>query len=93
MSITIKYAPLSYQIGGNRKRSEQSMNADHNSHSRNSVFDYHLLPVGRQTAIKHCVSNKLRSMFVHSINVFDCCLSGVFIEYTEYVAKTIRNKG
>ena len=29
ISITIKCAPLSYQIGGNRKRSEQSMNVDH----------------------------------------------------------------
>ena len=29
ISITIKYAPLSYRTGGNRKRSEQSMNADH----------------------------------------------------------------
>ena len=27
ISITIKYAPLSYRTGGNRKRSEQSMNA------------------------------------------------------------------
>ena len=30
ISVTIKYAPLSYKIEGNRKRSEQSMNADHN---------------------------------------------------------------
>ena len=29
ISITIKYAPLSYRTGGNRKRSEQSMNAVH----------------------------------------------------------------
>ena len=29
ISITIKYAPLSYQISGNKKRSEQSMKADH----------------------------------------------------------------
>ena len=28
---------------------------------------------------------------VDSINVFDCHLSDVFIEYTEIVAKTIRN--
>ena len=32
-------------------------------------------------------------MFTDSINIFDCHLSGVFIDYTEYVAKTIRNKG
>ena len=31
ISITIKYAPLSYRKGGNRKRSEQSMNAVHKS--------------------------------------------------------------
>ena len=29
--------------------------------------------------------------FVDSINVFDCHLFDVFIEYTELVAKTIRN--
>ena len=29
ISITIKYAPLLYRTGGNRKRSEQSMNAVH----------------------------------------------------------------
>ena len=28
ISISTKYAPLSYRTGGNRKRSEQSMNAD-----------------------------------------------------------------
>ena len=34
-------------------------------------------------------------MFVDSINVFDCRLSEVFIEYrpTEHIAKTIRNNG
>ena len=31
ISIIIKYAPLLYRTGGNRKRSEQSMNADHKS--------------------------------------------------------------
>ena len=29
--------------------------------------------------------------FVNSINVFDCKISDVFIEYTEIVAQTIRN--
>ena len=29
ISISIKYAPLSYRTGGNRKRSEPSMTADH----------------------------------------------------------------
>ena len=34
-------------------------------------------------------------MFVNSINVFDCRISEVFIENrpTEYIARTIRNKG
>ena len=31
ISISIKYAPLSFRTGGNRKRSEQSMTADHRS--------------------------------------------------------------
>ena len=31
ISITIKYAPLSFRAGGNRKRTEQSMNAVHKS--------------------------------------------------------------
>ena len=74
ISITIKYAPLSYRTGGNRKRPEQSMNAVHKS-LENSVFDCHLSPVGRQTAIKNSVFNDLRSTFVDSIIVFDCRLS------------------
>ena len=46
-------------------------------------------------AIKNSVSNDLISTFVDSINVFDCRLSEVFVEYrpTEYIAKTIQNKG
>ena len=42
-------------------------------------------------AIKNSVSNNLRSKFVDSINVFDCSLSEVFIEYrpTEYITKNI----
>ena len=44
---------------------------------------------------KNSVSNDLRSMFVDSINVFDCRISELFIEYrpVEYIARTIRNKG
>ena len=46
-------------------------------------------------AIKNSVSNDLRPTFVDSINVFDCRIPEVFIEYrpTEYIARTIRNKG
>ena len=92
ISITIKYAPLSYRTGGNRKRSS-SIDEHGSQIARNSVFDSHLSPVGRQTAIKNSVFNDLRSTFVESINVFDCRLSKVFIEYrpTEYVAKPIQN--
>ena len=46
---------------------------------RNSDFDCHLLPVGRQMAIKISVSNNFLSMLVDSINVFDCRLSGVIL--------------
>ena len=44
---------------------------------RNSVFDCHLSPVGRQMAIKNSVSNNLLSAFVGSINIFHCRLPGV----------------
>ena len=70
ISISINYAPLSYRTGGNRKRSEQSMNADHRS--LETVF-------WRQTPVESSVSSDLGSMFVDSINVFDCLLSEVFI--------------
>ena len=43
--------------------------------------------------MENSVSNNLRSTFFDCINVFDCRLFEVFIEYTEYVVKTIRNKG
>ena len=45
--------------------------------ARNSVFNCHLSPVGRQMAIENSVSIDILSMFVDSINLFDCCLSGV----------------
>ena len=47
--------------------------------ARNSVLDWHLLPVGQQMAIKSSVSNNFWSISDDSINIFDCCLSGVFI--------------
>ena len=49
--------------------------------------------VASRATIENSVSNDLRSTFIDSINVFDCRLSEVFNEYTEYVAKTIQNKG
>ena len=73
ISITIKYAPLSYRTGGNRKRFEQSMNAVHKS--LETVFSIAICrQSGRQTAIKNSVFNDLRSTFVDSINIFDCHL-------------------
>ena len=43
----------------------------------NSVFDCHLSPDWRQMAIENSLSNDFLSMFVYSINIFDCRLSGV----------------
>ena len=93
-SLTIKYAPLSFRTGGNRKNSEQSMNADHKS--LETVFLIAIFFTSCATNDnQNTVSNDLRSMFVDSINVFHCHLSEVFIVYrpTEYIAKTIRNNG
>ena len=46
--------------------------------ARNSVFDYHLSPVGLQLAIENCFWWFLSS-FGDSINVFDCRISGVVL--------------
>ena len=83
---------LAYRTGGNQIHSEQSKNADHKS-LENSVFICQFSAVGRQMAVENSVLNDLRTMPVNSINVVNCRLSEVFIEYTEYVVKTIRNKG
>ena len=46
--------------------------------ARNSVFDGHLSPVGRQMAIENSVSNDFfLSSYVDSIKIFDCRLPGV----------------
>ena len=74
ISITIKYAPLSYRTGGNRKRYEQSMNAVHKSLEK--VFSIAICrQSGDKTLIKNSVFNDLRYTFVDSIIVFDCRLS------------------
>ena len=44
---------------------------------RNSVFDCHLSPVGRQMAIENTVSINYCSTFLDSIGVFDCRPPGV----------------
>ena len=86
---------LAYRTGGNRIRSEQSMNADHNADHKSleTVFSFaNCCQSGDKRQWKFCFVD-LRSTFFDSINVFDCRLFEVFIEYTEYVVKTIRNKG
>ena len=87
---------LAYWTGSNRIRSEQSMNADHNADHKllETVFSFAIIVASRATNGngKLCFAD-LRSTFFDSINVFDCRLFEVFIEYTEYVVKTIRNKG
>ena len=45
--------------------------------ARNSVFDRHLSPVGRQRAIKNSVTNYFSSTFVDCFGVFYCRLCGV----------------
>ena len=45
--------------------------------ARNNLYDCHLSQVGRQMAIENSVFNDFLSMFLDSINVFDCRLSGV----------------
>ena len=43
----------------------------------NSVFDCHLWPAWQQMTIENSVSNVFLPTFVHSINIFDCRLTGV----------------
>ena len=45
--------------------------------TRNSVFNCHLLPVGRQMAIKNTVSRDFWSAFAIVKSRFDCRLSSV----------------
>ena len=45
----------------------------------NSAFDWHLSPVGQQTANENSVSNDFLPMFLISINVFYCHISGVIM--------------
>ena len=77
LSINIKYAPLSYRTGGNRKRSEQSMNADNRSLGK-------LLSIAicRQSGDKR-LSKALFLAILDSrssiVDDFDCLISEVFI--------------
>ena len=47
--------------------------------ARNSVFDCHLSPSGAINGNKNSVSNDFSSMFVDSIDVFNCHLPGVIL--------------
>ena len=47
--------------------------------ARNSFFNCHLSPFGRQMPIENSVSNYFLIYVVDSISVFDGCLSGVRI--------------
>ena len=94
-TLSTGFIPINtYRTGGNRKPSKQSMNTDHKS--LGTVFS---IVICRQPGDKRQSITLffmiLGSTFVDSINFFNCRLSEVFIEYrpTEYVAKTIRNKG
>ena len=53
---TRELEPTSHRVGGNRKRSSQSINADQKS-IETVFFDCHLSPVERQMTIENSVSN------------------------------------
>ena len=72
---------VAHRVGGNRKRYQQSPNADQKSIL--TVFDCHLSPDWRQMAIKNSVSNIFLSTLLDSIAVFNCCLPGVWLETNE----------
>ena len=60
-------------MNADQKLLEQYLIAISRQIVRNSVFDCHLSPVGRQNS----VSNNFLFTFVDSINVSDCRLKGV----------------
>ena len=66
---------VSHRIGCNRKLS--TIDECRSKIDRNSVFDCHLSPVGRQMTIENTVSIDLWSMFLDSIDIFHCCLPSV----------------
>ena len=90
-----KYAPLSNRLGGNRKRSEQSMNSDHNM--KETVFS---IVICRQSGDNGNKKNlfltilDLRSSIIltFSIAVYLVCLWNYYTEYV-HVAKSFRYKG
>ena len=78
ISIIIKYTPLTFRIGGDQKRSEQSLNANHKSLETMYIIAI-LSPIGLQTASENnFVSNDfyLRSSIklTFMIAVYPVCL-------------------
>ena len=63
---------LLYHIGQAAIENAQQIDEHGSQIAGNCVFDCHLSPVGRQTAVEISVSSDPGSTFVDSINVFDC---------------------
>ena len=69
------------RITPDRRQSKTLLTVDERGSklARNSIFDCHLSPVGRQMVIENSVSNDFGSTFVDGINVFERRLYGVRI--------------
>ena len=77
MFTNVPLTPLTHPIGGTRKRSWGSTNADHIS--LETVFFLAICRhSGEKWQSKTLFLTIFLSTFVDSINVFHCCLSGVF---------------
>ena len=71
----------SYTPGRRQSKTLLTIDERRSKIARNSVFYCHLSPVGRQMAIKNSVSNDFfLSMFIDSVDVFDCRLPGVKLQ-------------
>ena len=90
--VSLSKTPYPHRVGGNRKRYQQSTNADQKSIE--TVFSIAICrPIGdkwqsktlfhwRKMAIENTVSIDFRSTFLDSIGIFDCCLPGVLSSTT-----------
>ena len=79
---------ITHQLDCNRKM-HLTIDEYRSKIARNSVFDCHLSPVGRQMAIENSVSNDFWSTCIDSIDVFDCRLPGVNNSRTMFQWKKI----
>ena len=78
MNTAVQTSSLPYPVPGRQQsKTLLTIHKRGSKMARNNVFNCHLSPVGRQMAIENSVSNDFRSMFVDSIDVFDCRLPGV----------------